>query len=124
MTGYLVVPTLTALTAENQPFEQFWAASCESWASGYGGAYAEARRICAQASGDAARRQVELMASEDERVALMATEAVLNRGAGKPRDHSAEERRDVQADLSALSHDERTTLARLLATALGVEKKR
>ena len=32
MTGYLVVPTLTALTAENQPFEQFWAASCESWA--------------------------------------------------------------------------------------------
>ena len=31
MTGYLVVPTLTALTAENQPFEQFWAASCESW---------------------------------------------------------------------------------------------
>ena len=91
--------------------------------SGYGGAYAEARRICAQASGDAARRQVELMASDDERVALMATEAVLNRGAGKPRDHSAEERRDVQADLSALSPDERTTLARLLATALGVEKK-
>ena len=35
MTGYLVVPTLTALTAENQPFEQFWAASCESWAKAH-----------------------------------------------------------------------------------------
>ena len=34
MTGHLVVPTLTALTAKNQPFEQFWAASCESWAKG------------------------------------------------------------------------------------------
>jgi site-specific recombinase XerD len=32
MTGRLVVPTLTALTAENQPLAQFWAASCESWA--------------------------------------------------------------------------------------------
>jgi hypothetical protein len=32
MTGHLVVPTLTALTAENQPLAQFWAASCESWA--------------------------------------------------------------------------------------------
>jgi len=33
MTGHLVVPTLTALTAENQPLAQFWAASCESWAN-------------------------------------------------------------------------------------------
>jgi hypothetical protein len=31
MTSNLVVPTLTALTAENQPLEQFWAASCERW---------------------------------------------------------------------------------------------
>ena len=32
MTRHLVVPTLAALTAENQPLGQFRAASCESWA--------------------------------------------------------------------------------------------
>jgi hypothetical protein len=62
------------------------------------------------------------MNDPDSRVALMAAAAVLNRGAGKPRDHSAEDRRDLQADLSALSSDERKTLARLLATALGVKR--
>jgi hypothetical protein len=39
------------------------------------GAYHAARRICAQATPEAARRQVELMSSNDERVAFMATEA-------------------------------------------------
>jgi hypothetical protein len=34
MTRHLVVPTLAALTAENQPLGQFRAASCESWVSG------------------------------------------------------------------------------------------
>jgi hypothetical protein len=33
MTRHLVVPTLAAHTAENQPLGQFRAASCESWAS-------------------------------------------------------------------------------------------
>jgi hypothetical protein len=33
MTRHLVVPTLAALTAENQPLGQFRAASCESWVS-------------------------------------------------------------------------------------------
>jgi hypothetical protein len=75
-------------------------------------AYHEARRICAEATPDAAGKQVELMSSSDERVAFMATEAVLNRGAGRPRDHSDEPTRRI--DLSALTEDERETLLALL----------
>ena len=82
-------------------------------------AYHEARRICAEASPEAARKQVELMGSDDPRVVFMATEAVLNRGAGKPRDHSNEQGTG-RINLSALSVEERETMARLLAKALGL----
>jgi hypothetical protein len=82
-------------------------------------AYHEARRICAEASPEAARKQVELMGSDDPRVVFMATEAVLNRGAGKPRDHSNEQGTG-RINLSALSVEERETMARLLARALGL----
>src|ERR1700755_1014216 len=86
----------------------------------YGGsAYHEARRICAEASPAAARKQVELMSSDDDRVVFMATEAVLNRGAGKPRDHSNEQGRGG-IDLSALTPDERQTMALLLKKAMGL----
>jgi hypothetical protein len=83
-----------------------------------GGAYAEARRICAEASPEAVRKPVELMSSEDERLAFMATEAVLNRGAGRPRDHSADGARQALVDLSALTPEQRETLAELLMKAL------
>lgn len=82
-------------------------------------AYNEARAICAQASPEAARKQVALMSSEDERVALMATEAVLNRGVGKPRDHTDDKTQRVS--LAALKPDELATLATLLKRALGIE---
>ncbi len=83
---------------------------------GIGGAYHEARRICAQATPEAARKQVELINSDDDRVSLLATEAVLNRGAGKPRDHSGEQA--LRVDLSALTADERAMLAALLRKVL------
>ena len=83
------------------------------------GAYHEARRICAEASPEAARKQVELMSSDDHRVVFMATEAILNRGAGKPRDHSNEQGGKI--DLSALSVEERAAMAKLLAKAMGLE---
>jgi hypothetical protein len=83
------------------------------------GAYHEARRICAEASPEAARKQVELMSSDDHRVVFMATEAVLNRGAGKPRDHSNEQDRG-RIDLSALTPDERQLMASLLRKAMGM----
>ena len=82
------------------------------------GAYHEARRICAEASPEAARKQVALMNDPDSRVVFMATEAVLNRGAGKPRDHSNEQTNRV--DLSVLSAEEREALAALLRKAMGL----
>ena len=85
-------------------------------------AYHEARRICAQASPDAARIQVELMRNEDPRIQLLATEAVLNRGVGKPRDHSEEERKQRRVDLSGLSGEELKSLGELLKKALGLDQ--
>jgi hypothetical protein len=86
----------------------------------YGGsAYHEARRICAEASPAAARKQVELMSSDDDRVVFMATEAVLNRGAGKPRDHSNEQTQRV--DTSVLTPEKREALAALLREAMGLQ---
>ena len=54
--------------------------------SGKGGLYQEALRICREASPAAARKMVELMDSDDERVALMAAEKLLERAWGKPRE--------------------------------------
>jgi hypothetical protein len=87
----------------------------------YGGsAYHEARRICAKASPDAARKQVELMSDPDSRVALMATEAVLRRGAGAPRDHSAEDDVQQRINMKALSREERQMLGDLLQKVFGI----
>jgi hypothetical protein len=69
-------------------------------------------------SPEAARKQVELMGSDDHRVVFMATEAVLNRGAGKPRDHSNEQG-PGRIDLSALSPEERQAIAKLLMRQWG-----
>lgn len=79
--------------------------------------YERVRAVCADASMRAVERQLELMESDDERVALMATEAILNRGVGKPRDHSADQPTTV--DLSALSTEERLSLVELLRRAMG-----
>jgi hypothetical protein len=87
----------------------------------YGGsAYHEARRICAKASPDAARKQVELMSDPDSRVALIATEAVLRRGAGAPRDHSAEDEARQQINVKALTREERQLFGKLLQKVMGI----
>ena len=83
------------------------------------GAYHEARAICAQASPRAARIQVELLDDADPRIRLLASEAVLNRGVGKPRDHSDEDK-NTRVSLTGLSPDELTNLAQLLKRALGI----
>jgi hypothetical protein len=59
------------------------------------------------------------MGSDDHRVVFMATEAVLSRGAGKPRDHSNEQGRGG-IDLSSLTSDERQLMTRLLMKAMGM----
>ncbi len=49
--------------------------------------FAQCQRLCREASPDAARRLIELIQSEDERVALMAAEKVFERAWGRPKDY-------------------------------------
>jgi hypothetical protein len=53
--------------------------------------FAQCQRLCREASPDAARRLIELIQSEDERVALMAADKVFERAWGKPRDYNPAE---------------------------------
>jgi hypothetical protein len=84
-----------------------------------GSAYHEARRMCARATPEAVARQIELMRSDDERVAFMATDAIIRRGAGPIRDHSDEDAAVSRINLDSLSADERKALVSLLRRALG-----
>lgn len=84
---------------------------------GLGGAYREAKALCANKSLRAAQRLVELIEDQDGRIAYMACMAVLERGIGKPREHAEE---PARVDLTALSDDERKAMAALLRKALGV----
>ena len=54
-------------------------------------------------SEQAARRLFELMEDEDGRVALMEVSAVLDRGIGKPKDHSDEDNALSRLNLAAIS---------------------
>jgi hypothetical protein len=49
--------------------------------------YAEAQRICREASPEAARTMVELLKSDDDRVRLMAADKLLERAWGKAREY-------------------------------------
>ena len=49
--------------------------------------FAQVQRICREASPEAARRLIELMHSEDERVALMAADKVFERAWGRPKEY-------------------------------------
>src|ERR1700726_2082384 len=49
--------------------------------------FAQCQRLCREASPDAARRLIELIQSEDKRVALMAADKVFERAWGKARDY-------------------------------------
>ena len=55
--------------------------------SGQSGLYGETMMLARQAAPDAMRRLIELMRSEDERVASVACNAVLERAFGKPKDY-------------------------------------
>ena len=49
--------------------------------------FAQCQRLCREASPDAARRLIELIQSEDERVALMAADKVFERAWGRPKEY-------------------------------------
>ena len=82
--------------------------------------YHRVRQLCGENSLAAAREQIALMTDNDSRVRFMATEAVLNRGVGKPRDHSGDEKQNQRMNLSALSGEEIKSLGELLKKALGL----
>src|SRR5215472_8159755 len=79
--------------------------------SGHRGTYHECRRLAAEASPEAMGRLIELMDAEDERVAYMATVAVLDRSGVKPIDYDPSQ--DVTPptwDPGALTPEERENL--------------
>jgi hypothetical protein len=82
------------------------------------GQYHEAMRICREASPEAAKKMVELMGCDDPRVAYMATNAVMERAWGKPREYDPnadpEGRSAKFAELVARWTPEQRALARQL----------
>lgn len=58
---------------------------------------------------------------DDPRVVTIVTQAIIDRGAGKIRDHHSDEQQAGRIDLSALSQQERQSLAKLLMRAMGMQ---
>lgn len=79
--------------------------------------YHAARRLCAEHSLAAVQKQIDMMDHEDKRIAFLATEAILKRGIGAPRDHSGD--KPMRVDLTALSEDQRKSLAEMLRLMFG-----
>jgi hypothetical protein len=89
--------------------------------TGVSGEYFRVRKICADRSMDATRTLLQLMDDQDadQRVRYMAAMAIIERGIGKPRDHSADG--ESVMDLTKLSEGERRTLLELMSRVLGVD---
>gem|GEM_PF-2043127 len=66
--------------------ERRWKKGQSGNPSGLSGQYGEAVSLAQQAAPDAVRRLIELMGSDDERVALVASNSILDRALGKPRE--------------------------------------
>jgi hypothetical protein len=74
---------------------------------GRGGRYHEARRICREASPEAAATLVELLRDKDPRIRGWASDRVLSWAFGKPPDYDSNEvRPPVLVDLTRLSPDQ------------------
>ncbi len=82
---------------------------------GLGGAYAECLRLAREASPRAMERLKELMESDDERVAAVACNAILDRAFGKPKEIPSENGSRPRPDLSPLSDTELAQFRRLTA---------
>ena len=87
--------------------------------TGRGGLYLECRRLAAEASPDAMRRLIELMDAADERVAYMATVAILDRAGVKPINYDpAQDRVQPSWDPGKLTDEERGQLKALIEKAV------
>jgi hypothetical protein len=74
--------------------------------SGYSAAYGEAVRLARQAAPYAINRLIELMDSEDQRVAAVACNSVLDRAFGRP-GPAKEEKEGMEARLANMTREER-----------------
>jgi hypothetical protein len=80
--------------------------------------FAQCQRLCREASPEAARRLIELIHSEDERVALMAADKVYELAWGKPKEYdpkTEEGDRRPRFDPSLYSHEELLQLNAVLS---------
>ena len=84
--------------------------------------YHQARKICADKTSDAVQTLIDLLKDEDARIRYMAATTIMERGIGKPRDHSEEEALASRISLDGLDKGERAVLAMLLQKALGLDK--
>jgi len=84
--------------------------------SGHSGAYGEAIKLAQAAAPYAVCRLIELMDSEDERVAAVACNSILDRAFGKPVP-AKEETDDMRSRLASMTREERLAeMQRLLAS--------
>ena len=83
--------------------------------TGRGRLYQECRRLAAEASPNAMRKLIKLMDAEDERVAYMATVAVLDRAGVKPIDFDPNEAANALNEMSIAERKAR--LAELITRA-------
>jgi hypothetical protein len=81
--------------------------------SGHSGEYGTAIKLAQRAAPKAMRRLIELMDSEDERVAAVACNAILDRAFGKPK-VAEEQKDDLVARVEAMSPEERVRMAQEL----------
>jgi len=81
--------------------------------SGHNGEYGQAMKLARQAAPDAVRRLIELLNSEDERVAAVACNSILDRALGKPK-AVEEEKNDMEARLAAMTREQRLQYMREL----------
>lgn len=81
------------------------------------GEYHAARKLCADNTLKAVQVQIDLMDHEDKRIAFLATEAILKRGIGAPRDHSGD--KQMRVDLTVLNEEQRKSLADILRLMFG-----
>ena len=102
---------------------RIWQPGVSGNPTGRGGLYLECRRLAAEASPEAMRRLIELMAAEDERVSYMATTAVLDRAGVKPIDYDpSHDQVQPSWDPGALTDEEREDLKALLVKMIGKGK--
>ena len=89
---------------------------------GVHGEYYRVRKLCVDNSYEAVQRLLEIIRDKnaDERVVYMAVAWLVERGLGKPRDHSGEQ--EGIMDLNKLTPEERLTLLKLMSRVLGVEE--